>query len=270
MAKATLTLDAEQVGILGLKAYLGDPRFGRSALRPGGGGLIHRSQDMAPAWDSIRNVLFHAEALLFQTEGASGDQSDPDIPWAELGWGPKHRYAWWRYKYFPGPILQLSGALMRQLTGQSGDHYERRARMRFVFGSNAPVGRWSGKRTSMYEGGIGGLKHEGEAWSLDPDDEDVGGLHAEGGFVHRRPDGNVSDPDPARPPISISDQDEEDMTETILDHITAAARVQGAFNPFTRRFTGMLRRLSGTPLIANAGRVFKSTKTGRRRRIGTI
>ena len=259
MARAHLSLDAGTIGQIAVRAYLGgDKRLGASSgASPG---LYGRAHDLKPAWDTVRNIIFHAEALLFHTEGGSGNPEDGGIPWAGLG----HSYAGWRRQFFPGPILQLSGNLMRQLTGQSGDHYEQRTFTSFAFGSNAPVGQWSGKHTSMYEGGIGGLKHEGEAWSLDPDNEDVGGLQAEGGFVHRERNGSVSDSDPARPPISLNEGDVGDIIEVLLDRITEAPRINRL----------SIRGLSyggGVPHQGmRTGRVYKQQPSGRRVRIGTI
>jgi len=73
-------------------------------------GIISRLADLTPAFETIRGSFWDIEEEQFSSEGGfSGG-------WQQLSPG----YDAWKKTVAPGmPILQLSGDLMRSLTGQS-------------------------------------------------------------------------------------------------------------------------------------------------------
>lgn len=269
MTRAWLGLSLEDISRLGVAKYLGDPRFGSSAYQPTGqlpggahgqGGVVHRLQDLRPAWDACRTIFFAAEAALYASGGATGDDADPDIPWAPNAGD----YGAWKAAHYGTPPGVLSGALRAQLTGATGDHYERSGNMFFEIGSDMPVSEGSGKREQAYWG----TKH---TWSTDPDGEDVGGLMAQGGSQYWRIDGSISDPVVARPPISITEENIDQFVEAIMDYVTQAPVTRGWFNPGTRQWSGTFRRVTGftssggtQQLLAGGGQVYRRRPSGSR------
>jgi phage gpG-like protein len=224
MARARLNLDAAAIARNGIRWYLGG--------YAGYGGLRMRARHLYPAYPAIRQTFFEHEVETFRRDGAIGGWEK----WDDV----VGRYADWKRKHFPGKsTLRLSGKLMRQMTGASGDHYERRRPTTFTIGSNYPVAGSSGQRSSWATDGItGGVLPHGHRWSLDADDEDIGGLHQEGGFFRLDGPGRVIEVG-AREPIRLTDQFANDVTDHILDHVTRAGVIK-----HRRRGFRVLRRRS--------------------------
>ena len=260
MARAHLSLDAETIGKIAARAYIG------GSVNPRNVGVMERAMDCRPAWPAVRSLIYMMADELYETVGESGNPDDAGIPWEPN----RGKYGIWKAGAFGTHPGQLSGALRNQLTGKTGDHYEQDGLTQFTFGSNAPVAGWTGRMT--YSNSDRFIPEGEPAWSLDDPGEDVGGLMAQGGVVFR----DASDPDKeseptfARPPLSVSEQYQDGIAEMLEDWVTGAPRVRGSFNVRTRSFTGMLQRIAGTPLVRASGRVFRMTAKGNRRKIGTI
>lgn len=227
MARAYLNLDKEQVCALAVRLYLGTP-FDADTL-------YGRRAKPSPVWPGVLSIIFDAEQKLYASSGATGNSQDEGIPWSPNA----EDYGAWKILNFGTPPGILTGALMRQLTGQSGDHLYRSGDRWMVFGSNAPVGRWSGK-VSWPVG-----KGRDHVWSLDPDSEDVGGLQAQGGFHYLNLSNEESPSIEPRPPISLNEQDFEDIEEVVVEYVTQAPMVRGWFQRGRGRFSGLLRRKTG-------------------------
>lgn len=146
-------------------------------------GMKQRARNFRSCYDEALNLIFAHEAQLFRQEGETLNNAR----WAELSEG----YAAWKDKTFPGRgILELTGKLKRQLTGEGG-HYEKREATKLTMGSNYPI-RWS--RGS----------------------DDLGGLHMSG-----RKSGP---PMPARPPIRTSPGLEIELTDLFADYLMGVRR----------------------------------------------
>lgn len=93
--------------------------------------MIGRITDLSPAFASIRDSFWGIEEEQFSSEGGfSGG-------WKELS----PSYSAWKESVAAGmPILQLSGALMRSLTGQTGDSITQIDPMEARFGTTLPRG----------------------------------------------------------------------------------------------------------------------------------
>ena len=208
MANARLNLKTAAIVGNAIRFYLG--------WHSGVGGLRMRKRNLTPAWPAVRQTFFEHEVETFRRDGAvKGWQKWKDV----VG-----RYADWKRKHFPGKAtLRLSGKLMEQMTGASGDHFEKRAPRKFIIGSNYPVAGSAGQKSSWATTGItGGVLPRGFRWSLDDDDEDIGGLHQAGGFSRLDGPGRQIDDIPAREPIRLTDQFVYDVVDDILDHVTQA------------------------------------------------
>lgn len=159
----------------------------RVALRPLLRGMRDRAQDFRPCYDEARNLIFAHEAQLFRQEGETLDESR----WAELS----PAYKTWKDKAFPGrKILELTGKLVRQLTGESGDHYELRRKTKLVLGSDYPI-KWRGGS------------------------DDLGGLHMSGRQASKKVAAM-----PARPPIRTSDYLANELTDLFADYLMGVER----------------------------------------------
>lgn len=260
MARGHLSLDAETIGKIAVRAYIG------GSVNPRNVGVVERAMDCRPIWSGVRSLLFMMVDELYETVGESGNQDDAGIPWEPN----RGKYGIWKAGVFGTGPGELSGALRNQLTGKTGDHYEYQGLKQFVLGSNAPVSGWTGRMT--YSNSDRFIPEGEPAWSLDSPSEDVGGLMAEGGTVFRDAEdpNKESDPTFPRPPLSVSEQYQDAVAEMVEDWVTGAPRVRGSFNVATRSFTGSLARIAGTPLVKAAGRVYKMQPSGRRRKIGEI
>ena len=269
-SRAQFGLSLEEIGKLGVRKYLGDPRLGAAVFGPVGhlpggygGGVIHRIGDMRPAWDACRNIFFAAEAEMYATNGESGGEA-----WAPNGGD----YGAWKALNFGTPPGVLTGRLRDQLTGASGDHYERSGTKYFEIGSDYPVSSGPGKATWPVFG-------QDHVWSTDSDAEDIGGLLAQGGSRYRKLDGTLSESVSARPPISITEGNIDQFVEAIMDYVTQAPLTRGWFNPHTRQWSGTFRRVTGftqpptagthwvaqpVQLIAGGGQTYRRTASGRR------
>ena len=211
MANARLHLNAAAIVGNGIRWYLGG--------YAGYGGLRMRSRHLYPAYPAIRQAFFDHEVETFRKDGAVEGWEK----WTEV----VGNYAVWKKKYFPGKAtLRLSGKLMAQMTGASGDHYEKRRPTKFTIGSKYPVAGSSGQRSSWDTAGLtGGVLPVGERWSLDADSEDVGGLHQEGGFWRDDPHRPVEVG--AREPIRLTNRFCNTVIDHILDHVTRAEVIKG-------------------------------------------
>lgn len=267
MARGNLVVDADALGRSAIRLYFRGGGVGVCET-----GVFERCLDMRPAWPAVLSELYSAEKILFESEGASGDPHDPNIPWK----ANKGSYGIWKGRYFSDRPNVLTGQLERQLTGEDAWNppYIREGRTTFTFGSDAPTRSWSG-RMVWYEDGE--LTDERERTiSYDGDtDEDVGGIQAQGGWAFwgrgaDDEDWQLAGPTHARPPISLGIEAIDGITEAVLDHITLAPVVGGWYNPGRRAWVPGLRRAGGGPLVANAGRVYRTGRTGRQRRVGEI
>jgi len=204
---ATLKIDGAAIARQGLDKLIAP--HGPS----GPSGIMGRSRDAVPAWNRVRGYLFKAEADLFAKDG----RADGYDEWAPVG-APVYKA--WKSKWYPGHrALRLTLRLWRQLTGKSGDHYEKRQPQTFTFGTNYPVAGSSGQRSSWDTPGVlGSVLPFGERWSLDVPNEDVGGLHAEGGFIHQDSPTRFLNVE-ARSPIRITDMDSVRISEILEDWI---------------------------------------------------
>ena len=159
--------------------------------------LGYRAGSLHPVWDSVRRIIWDAETALFRDEGASGN-----FPrWAPLS--PKYD-RWKRAHFGRRKILNLTGKLRRQLTGQQAPWHEERAARHFELGTDYPVA----------EGDLGGV----HAW------------------------GRMQPPMPARPPIRISYVANDVIVNRIVQYIvndeneweSAAGRPRRSRTPRTR------------------------------------
>lgn len=167
---ATLQLDGQALREVAMRVFMR--------------GMRDRGLDFRPCYDEALNLIFAHEAQLFRQEGETLDEAR----WAELS----PAYETWKDKTFPGRgILELTGKLMRQLTGEGG-HYEKRERTKLVMGSNYPI-RWRGGS------------------------DDLGGLHMSGR--------QLGNPMPARPPIRTSPALANELLDLFVDYWTDGRRV---------------------------------------------
>lgn len=126
MPTVTLRLDREAFVRRGLGTYEREIR--------------ERAEDVSDAWDDVIEIIFTHEEDVFSAEGATDEHGS----WAPLS----DNYLEWKERVAPGqPILVLTERLREQLTGESGDHYERREPTRLIVGSDYPIP----------EGDLGGL-----------------------------------------------------------------------------------------------------------------
>ena len=150
-----------------------------------------RAQDVSPAWDAVRDVIFASTEARFEKEGRRGGfrkwralKNNPSR-WLD-GLGYKD---WKRLHFGDNPILELTGRLRDQLSGLSGDHYEVRSHEHMTIGSNLPVDSGEG--------------------------HDLGGIHAVG---RKWP------PMAARPPFGITTTDVNDIADVLVDYVTGTSR----------------------------------------------
>ena len=150
-----------------------------------------RADDVSPAWDAVRAIIFASTEDRFAKEGRRGGFRK----WKALSRKPSKwlgglSYKDWKEENFPGnPILELTSRMRDQLSGLSGDHFEWRERRFMVIGSNLPVDSGEG--------------------------HDLGGIHAVG---RRWP------PMAARPPFGITITDERDIVNVLVDYVTGTSR----------------------------------------------
>jgi hypothetical protein len=256
MARAWLELPLGDIARLGVEQYMGN-----QLLDVGDTTVSGRLRDLRPTWNAVRSIFFMAEAQLFDSEGASGDPRDEGIPWFPNG----GEYGAWKAFAFGTPPNVLTGALMRQLTGQSGTHSESSGYHYIQLGSNAPVGEWSGSVAWPMPDDTTHI------WTTDPANEDVGGLMAVGGSKIRSRSGDISEyTNPARPPISITEENVDDFVAVIMDYVTQAPLTRGWYNPGTRSWTGSFRR-TGVPWGAprSGTGAYRQTPSGRLKRART-
>lgn len=130
-----------------------------------------RGRDMRPAWDDVLDVIHRREKMLFENEGADTEHG----PWPPLSNNPIrfHRiaglmvgYATWKAHFYPGrKILELTGKLKRQVTGEDDTGYLRRGVRRLTFGTEyANYDRVPGRPRSSRDrltGDLGGITAEG-------------------------------------------------------------------------------------------------------------
>lgn len=192
--EATLTFNAEDIARLGMVAMLRQIR--------------DRARDFRPLWPTALDIMFEHEAKLFSTEGASGDEGK----WAPL----TKRYAEIKGLLFPGrKLLNLTGKLVRQLSGLSGDHFEKRTKSRLIMGSNYPI-KWKGGRDDL-----GGLMMSGRAGdALMPVEGPRGPAFAVRGWRDWVAPGDRRVPPMVeRPPISISDSLVDELADVTLNYL---------------------------------------------------
>ena len=163
--KASLEIKKFMVGKAGLAAYI--PAYKA------------RCEDFGPIWDDVMTILFDQEEKVFVLSGGVPGFA----PWPTV---EAFRYKAWKAEHFPGrgPMV-LTGRLRKQLTGQSGDHFEERGKGHLTFGSNYPVAVASG-RTYGWNSGPDRLPYSHDAsdrWSTEAGNEDVAGVHAAGEAV---------------------------------------------------------------------------------------
>jgi len=159
--KASLEIKKFMVGKAGLAAYI--PAYKA------------RCEDFGPIWDMTRAIVFLQVGEVFENEGEVEGFGRWDTE------GPAE-YKEWKTKHFPSKkILELTGRLRAQLTGKSGDHFEERSKRHITIGSNYPVKGSSGQRSAWWTTDVGdNVLPFGGRWSMNPDSEDIGGIHAEG------------------------------------------------------------------------------------------
>lgn len=126
--QATITVNHNDIARRGLAQYWREVK--------------RRGHDLRPAWDAVLDVIHRREARLFENEGADSEHSR----WAELSDRPIrfHRlggvmvgYATWKRATHPGrKILELTGRLKAQLTGENDEAYCRRGVRRLTFGTD--------------------------------------------------------------------------------------------------------------------------------------
>lgn len=163
--RLTATADREAFVQAGMAAYADD--------------INERMRDVSDAWPDCVEAIFEHESEVFRNEGETAEHA----PWAPLS----DSYAAWKARVAPGkPILQLTSRLRRQLTGESGDHYERREPTRLTIGSDYII-----------SGGA-----------------DLGGIHAVGR--------QLPPPMPARPPFRVTQGLSDTLGLTIADHVLDA------------------------------------------------
>jgi hypothetical protein len=157
----------------------------RVALRTVLRSLRDRGRDFRPAYSQALDVIFDHETDLFRQQGRTAHEPQ----WAPL----TEKYAKWKARHAPNAgLLLLSSRLFRQLSGISGDHYERRLLRQLTFGSNYEV-KWDGGR------------------------DDLGGIHMSG-----RPGGGgslLNTHMAARPPIRTTDRLAGDLADVFMDHL---------------------------------------------------
>ena len=177
----------------------------RVALRPVLRGMRDRGRDFRPCYNRALNVIFAHEAQLFRQEGETLDKQR----WAELA----PVYKTWKGKAYPGrKILELTGKLVRQLSGEGG-HYERRMKTKLVMGSNYPI-KWRGGTDDL-----GGLHMSGRAGSNDTRSAvAIEQAASPGGFRGWMAKGSVA-PMPARPPIRTSEGLAIELTDLFADYL---------------------------------------------------
>jgi hypothetical protein len=220
--RARLQMRAATVGRLAVQRYVGWPGPpGRNTLLGRlRGGLTPR------AWEPVKQAVFRATAETFAKEGY---KQGYDYGWVEYKYDP---YWLWKQRTGHGDrLLVLTGRLRDQLSGRTGDHYEQMRPRKMTIGSNYPVAGSSGQRSSPFTEGVGGaVLPEWERWSLDPDNEDVGGLHASaapGQPIESAlwdPMWETAVPVPARPMWRFDSGEIDEICEAILDFVTMAGR----------------------------------------------
>ena len=203
---ATLKVDGKLLGRLGLAKVAKE--------------IIERLNDVRPAWDAVRALIFLQEEEVFDAQG----EVEGFMAWDPLG---PTRYAQWKQEFFPGkPILQLSGRMKNQLTGRTGDHYEARTPTTLCIGSNYPVAGSSGQRSNWMTEGIGEAVLA-RRWSLDADREDVAGIQVIGTIFN---DAGTWRPVPPRSPIRIT-QSYADLFGDVLAWFAATGVVPDIRGP---------------------------------------
>ena len=273
MARGNLVVDADALGRSAIRLYFRGGGVGVCET-----GLFERCLDMRPAWPAVLQDMFHAEQQLFDTDGASGYGGDVGIPW-EPNTGSY--FTWKSREHNETRPLRLTNMLMLQLTGQGGSWdapYVRQGMTTFEFGADTPVEDWSGLQVWWGDGDV----TPREDWrhiSMDEEkNEDVAGMHSVsqtlfrgiGAYLRDDPDRDKAMSRAPRRAVSLGPDAEASVVESIMDHITMAPVVGGWYNPGTRSWMPGLRRAGGGPLVANAGRVYRTGRTGRRRRVGEI
>jgi len=207
MPRAKLLLDKRAVASIGMAAYLG-----KRDLDPDT--VYGRTGDLGPAWDGVREVIFQSNEATFANEGAK-----PGFPsWhTDYDFEPDTNYEQWKsWRVGHTRMMELTGYLRAQMTGVLGDHFEQRTMKSMEMGSDDPT--HPGDGVSGEEGinipdaageDIGGLQaHVDNDWYVSP-----GTSH-----VKTRPSHTI---------IRITDDDEGEIVEQILDHITHARRLRG-------------------------------------------
>jgi hypothetical protein len=194
-ATATLELDGEALRQVAMRAYLR--------------GMRDRGRDFRPCYDEAMNIIFSHEAQLFRQEGETLDEAR----WAELS----PAYNTWKNKAYPGrAILELTGKLVRQLTGKSGDHYEKRQMTKLVMGSNYPI-KWRGGADDLGGLHMSGRAGHGETFTTVrhalPDWQGGGTWETQ-----RHSKASVP-PMPARPPIRTSEYIANELADLFGDHL---------------------------------------------------
>ena len=191
--EVTLEIDAADIARIGLRQYLR--------------GMRDRARDFRPVEGAALDVIFEHNFSQIMSEGAAGGEE-----WAPLS----KRYEEIKSEVFAGRgLLRLTNHLMRQLSGLSGDHYERRMRTKLVMASNLPI-KWSGGQDDL-----AGLMQSGR-----PGDPTfagpplVGPAHSVRGWHDWvRPGSRRVPPMPARPPLVATEGEAEELAEIFANHV---------------------------------------------------
>jgi len=200
--RARLQISKRAIAAIGMRLYLGDP------ADPDSRTVYGRTNDISPSWLAVRQIIFNAASETFATHGnrpgaASGDK------WEQR---QNPEYLEWKDRMFPqARLMELTGRLKQQVTGQSGDHFEERTNTRLTIGSNALVGSGAGKRYGI---------------NAESSSEDVGGVQAEGEGWYFSPVTHRPIRRPRRPVFQITKRDVSQIAKAILDYVLGGRRVR--------------------------------------------
>lgn len=179
----TLSVPLRDACLLAIRQYM-------SEVRP-------RLNDIRCTWDRVLEIIWEYEEALFDREGETSEHPR----WQELSDNPIRfhgglGYETWKAENYGTPLLELTGKLREQLTGQLPAYEERWAR-RLVFGSDyADYDLVPGRPRSPLDRTAG---------------NDLGGMHGEGRTRYY--------PMPARPPIRVTRREAFQITDAILDWV---------------------------------------------------
>lgn len=178
-----LSLPLRDLCLLALHTYMGQ-------VRP-------RLRDIRCTWDRVLEIIWEYEAQLFDREGETSEHPR----WQDLSDNPIRfhgglGYETWKEENYGTPLLELTGKLRDQLTGEL-PAYEERWAQTLVFGTDyTTYDLVPGRPRSPLDRTAG---------------NDIGGVHVMGRRRYY--------PMPARPPIRVTRREAFDITDAILDWV---------------------------------------------------